>query len=64
MADDIKILVVVPDFNVREFIPDVIKSLKDQIFSDLEVIIADDGTPDDTNDLICYEPVQITDSAV
>ena len=55
MADDIKISVVVPVYNVKEFIPGAIKSLKDQTFRNLEVIIVDDGTPDDTYDLICRE---------
>ena len=55
MLDTIRISVVVPVYNVKDFVPHAIQSLKAQTFKELECIIVDDGTTDGTSDVIRNE---------
>lgn len=41
------VTVIVPAYNVAPFLGEALQSLKNQRFSDFEVIIIDDGSPDD-----------------
>lgn len=38
--------IIVPIYNVEEYLPDCIKSILSQTFSDFEIILVDDGSPD------------------
>ena len=40
------ISVIVPVYNVEKFLPRCIESILNQTFSDYEVILVDDGSPD------------------
>jgi hypothetical protein len=40
--------VVTPCYEQAEFLPDAVASLLDQTFSDWELVVVDDGSPDDT----------------
>jgi glycosyltransferase involved in cell wall biosynthesis len=44
--------VVLPTYNRAAFLPDTIKSVQAQTLSDWELIIVDDGSNDDTRDLV------------
>lgn len=43
-----KISIVVPVYNVQKYIRDCLESLVNQTFSDIEIIIVDDGSPDES----------------
>ena len=47
-ADRLKLSVVVPSYNTAPFIAQTIRSILDQTVSDLEVIVVDDGSSDDS----------------
>lgn len=47
-----KISVVVPAYNVSSYIEDALKSLQSQSFKDFEVLIVDDGSTDNTADVV------------
>ncbi|MDO4869037.1 MAG: CDP-glycerol glycerophosphotransferase family protein [Bacillota bacterium] len=47
-----KISVVVPVYNVETYLEDMLKSVKDQTFTDFEVIIVNDGSPDNSQEII------------
>lgn len=40
------ISVVVPVYNVEKYLPHCVRSLREQSFADLEIILVDDGSPD------------------
>lgn len=42
------ISIIIPSYNCASYIPKVIKSVLNQTFKDWELIIVDDGSPDDT----------------
>ncbi len=46
------ISVIIPTFNYAEFIPDAIESVLSQTFEDLEIIVVDDGSTDNTKDVL------------
>ncbi|WP_099191468.1 glycosyltransferase [Tepidibacter mesophilus] len=46
------ISVIIPTFNYSEFICDAIESVFNQTFQDIEVIVVDDGSTDNTKDLL------------
>lgn len=43
--------VVVPAYNVAEYLPDCLESLLAQTLADLEVIVVDDGSPDECGEI-------------
>ena len=47
-TDDPEISIIIPAYNVESYLPDCLKSIIGQTFNDWELIIADDGSTDDT----------------
>ncbi|WP_400239102.1 glycosyltransferase family 2 protein [Methanomethylophilus alvi] len=45
--------VIVPIYNVEKYLPDCINSLKQQTLSDIEIILVDDGSTDNSYDIAC-----------
>ena len=52
MDQDILISVIVPVYNVEEYLPRCVDSLLSQTYEKLEIILVDDGTKD-ASDKIC-----------
>lgn len=50
----IKVSVIVPIYNVEKYLPECIESLCSQTLSDIEIILVDDGSPDNSGK-ICDE---------
>ena len=49
---DVKVSVIIPVYNAHEFLPEAIKSISAQTFTDFEVIFVDDGSTDRSLDII------------
>ena len=47
-----EITVIIPSYNVKEYIEECLESLKNQTFTDFEVLCVDDGSNDGTADII------------
>ena len=47
-----EITVIIPSYNVEEYIGECLESLKKQTFTDFEVLCVDDGSDDRTVDII------------
>ena len=47
-----KISVIVPVYNVEELLPKCLDSLVNQTFDDYEVIVVNDGSPDNSQKII------------
>ena len=43
--------IIVPSYNVEQYLPKCIRSLRDQTFSDIEIILVDDGSTDGTPEI-------------
>lgn len=54
MISEPKISVVVPVYNVDKYLPDCIRSLVSQTYRNLEIILCDDGSTDESG-RICEE---------
>ncbi|MEC4983329.1 MAG: glycosyltransferase family A protein [Oscillatoria sp. PMC 1068.18] len=52
MLDDPKVSVVIPAYNIRSYIEDALMSLERQTLKNFEAIAVDDGSTDDTAELI------------
>jgi glycosyltransferase involved in cell wall biosynthesis len=50
--DNIKITVLMPAYNASNYISEAIASVLEQTFSDFELLIIDDGSVDDTADIV------------
>ena len=46
------ISVIVPIYNVEQFLPQCLQSIKDQTLSDIEIICIDDGSTDSSPAII------------
>ena len=46
--------VIIPTFNRAKFISSAIESVVNQVFTDFELIIIDDGSTDNTKDIVTY----------
>jgi len=51
--DSPKISVIVPTFNRADKLRACLNSLANQVFKDFEVLVCDDGSIDDTADVVC-----------
>lgn len=49
---DKKVSVIIPTYNRATFIPNAVKSIVDQNYDNLEIIIVDDGSTDDTQAVV------------
>ncbi len=58
MIDTPKISVIIPVYNVEQYINKCIKSILDQTFSDFEILLIDDGS-DDLSGKICDEYILV-----
>ena len=52
MSDNPKITVIIPAHNVGLFLPDCLDSIIGQSFTDWELIVADDGSTDNTGEIL------------
>lgn len=52
MASDLTVSVIIPTYRREEFVGRAIRSVLGQSFGDLEVIVVDDGSPDNTRAVI------------
>ena len=43
--------IIVPCYKVADFLPQCVESLMNQTYKDIEIILVDDGSPDDTGKL-------------
>ena len=51
MSDKVKISVVVPVYNVERYLSRCVKSIVSQTYSNLEIILVDDGSTDNSGKL-------------
>jgi len=47
-----KVSVIIPAYNCAPFLPETLKSVFEQTYSDLEIILIDDGSTDDTQTVV------------
>jgi glycosyltransferase involved in cell wall biosynthesis len=52
MSDEPKVSVVIATYNYAHYIAGAIRSALDQILADIEVVVVDDGSTDDTEDVM------------
>lgn len=50
-SSDIKVSIIVPMYNVESYLPECVESLRNQVLKDIEVILVDDGSPDNSGQL-------------
>jgi len=48
----VKVSVVVPTYNYADFLPNCLRSLKEQTFNDFEVVVVNDGSTDNTLEVL------------
>ncbi|MGL4373449.1 MAG: glycosyltransferase family 2 protein, partial [Turicibacter sp.] len=47
-----KVSIIIPVYNVEEFLPRCLDSIVAQTLPDIECLIVNDGTPDNSQDII------------
>ena len=47
-----KVSVIIPVYNVKEYLLDCLESVKDQTLADIEVILVDDGSTDGSGKIL------------
>jgi len=52
MKNDVSVSIVIPAFNAADFITKTLDSVKAQTFKDYEIIVVDDGSPDNTKEIV------------
>lgn len=52
MANNIKISIIIPSYNVEKYIKECLDSLINQTFKDFEIIVVDDGSSDNTINIL------------
>lgn len=62
MFSDIKISVIVPVYNSAKFIEETLSSIQNQSLRDFEIVVIDDGSTDNTKEII--EKWQINDTRI
>ena len=55
MKEKIKVSIVIPVFNVEEYITMCLNSIKNQSYDNYEVVIVNDGSTDRTEELVIAE---------
>ena len=53
-----KVSVVIPTYNYAHFVGEAIQSILDQSFRDFEIIVIDDGSTDNTAEVVSTFPVR------
>ena len=51
---EIKVSVIIPIYNVEEYLEECLQSVVDQTLEDLQVIMVDDGSLDGSTDTVSY----------
>ena len=57
MADIPRVSVIIPTYNYGHFLGEAIQSVLDQTFTDFEIIIVNDGSTDNTNEVAVCLPL-------
>ena len=60
----IKVSVVVPAYNMAKYLDEAIRSVLNGTFDDLEIIVIDDGSTDDTQSVIANTPIRPVQSMI
>ena len=54
MQKDLYFSIIVPVYNVKNYLQDAVDSILDQTYKDYEIILVDDGS-DDGSEILCDE---------